>query len=188
MQNPDQMEKAAADAKSTPEVDKQSYFERLTDIDRQNLQKLVAAFTKVLAEGGKEGTLKAVGGSINKPLPRKDIDLTLRLTDEGSGFTQADFLDYYQYSLASFKTFRDLIKQATDQDADFTIEEETQPVMDEEFQNPSILKNDGSIKIKPKEGTPIEIIRKPAASNTVEKEPFVVLFKTPIAGAKPKAA
>lgn len=156
-------------------VNRETYFARLQEIDRQNLQRLISAFEATMIKNGRRGALKAVGGTINRPLPRKDIDLTLRLIERENDPKREDFPDHLQYSLADYNIIRELTREIAAKDGNLEIVEETKPVIDEEYQSPSILKNDGSIKIKPKEGTPIEIIRRPSISSTVESEPFVVL-------------
>ncbi len=157
------------------QVDLETYFIRLPEVDKQNLQEIMTAFKAVMRKKGRKGVLKAVGGTINKPLPRKDIDLALRLAERDSDPKRDNFPDYFQYSLANYNIIRDLVREVVAMNGNLEIDEETEPAIDEEYQNPSILKNDGSIKIKPREGTPIEIIRKPTASSTIESEPFVIL-------------
>lgn len=157
------------------QVNIETYFARLPEIDKQNLQNIMIAFETVMRERGKRGVLKAVGGTIDKPLPRKDIDLTLRLAEGDSDPKRDDFPDYLQYSLANYNIILDIVREIVARNGNLEIGEEIEPAIDEEYQSPSILKNAGSIKINPREGTPIEIIRKPNISSTIEIDAFVLL-------------
>src|SRR3989344_1496325 len=152
-----------------------NYLESLSKIDQDNLRAITAGFEEVLRRKGLNGVLKAVGGTIDKPLPRKDIDLTLRLVEQETDQKAEDFLDYLEYSKARFNILRDLVEEIVARKPELGIEEIIEPTINEEFESPSILKNDGTIKIKPKRGTPIEIIRIPETSETVERRPFVLL-------------
>ena len=161
------------------QVDSEDYLGKLPKIDRENLQMVVSALETVLREKGRSAVLKAVGGTIDKPHPRKDIDLTLRLMIEKSDPTIDDPTDYLEYSKGQYKIFRDLIRGTFIGNPDLEIVEEIEPAINEEFQSTSILKNDGTIKIKPKVGTPIEVIRVPEESDVVETRPFVTLTQVP---------
>ena len=157
------------------QVDRQDYFERLPEIDRKNIRAIVSTFDEVLREKERRGILKAVGGTIDKPHPRKDIDITLRLVEEEADKNIDDFPDYLEYSRARYTIFQDIIREVVSRNQNLEIEEEIEPTIDEEHDNPSILKNDGTIKIRTKAGTLIEVIRIPETAEAGETKPYVLL-------------
>lgn len=142
------------------QVNEEAYLSRLPQEDRIHLQQIGQQFQKVMEGEGRKGALVVVGGTLNKPLPRKDIDILMVLqphpTDAQRGSsTELDF------ALADFKTFQRIVKDITDQNPALQIHKVVEPAMDEEFNSPSILKHDGSITVTniEKNTTPIEFVR-----------------------------
>ena len=157
------------------EVDLKDYLARLPEADHKNLRSLTESISNVLRERNRRGSIKAVGGTIDKPLPRKDLDITFRLEEEEGDAKLDEHPNYLEYSKVRFQILREIVEEAAKRNQNLSIEEITEPIIDEEHQSLSILKNDGSIKIKPKEGMIIEIIRKPEIASPVEKGPYVAL-------------
>ena len=69
-------------------VDKTTLFEKLTQEDRVNLEEIAAAFNTTAEKKGLRGALIVVGGILEKPLPRKDIDVRVILE---TGQKRADY-------------------------------------------------------------------------------------------------
>ena len=160
---------------------KNEYLQRLSQEDRKNVMSITASFEEVMREKNKKGTLIAVGGSILKQLPRKDIDLVLVLAPTTQDLNRNDFASYHQYSIKDFQaTFKDLVINIVKRNPSFRITEEIEPTLDEEFQTDYILKTDGSITVSTRKGTPVEFIRygeKVTLEELFERvtKPFVIL-------------
>ncbi|MDO8573759.1 MAG: hypothetical protein Q7R77_03345 [Candidatus Daviesbacteria bacterium] len=168
----------------SPEARKEAYLSRLSQNDQDNLRKIGEQFKKVMQEEERKGVLVAVGGTVNKPLPRKDIDILVVLQPH-QGDIQRGTSTELDFALKDFQTFRRLIENALNQDPQLQIKEVIEPAMDEEFGSPSILKTDGSIVVASKEegGMPIEFIRISERGSYQEvaagdKRPFVILEQT----------
>jgi len=155
----------------------ESYLARLPTEDQENLRSIAKNFPRVLNKNGRKGVLKVVGGTIDQPLPRKDIDLTFQMDPNDNDPKRDDFMTYLEYAQSRFKIFKEIVEEIAGDHTLFSIslEDVIEPGIDEEFQSTSILKTDGSITIKPKKGTPIEIIRKPENSDRIETRPYIVL-------------
>lgn len=58
------------------EAEKSTYLDRFVQAgliaDKENIETLVGKFLEILRNQSRRGTLHAVGGSINKPLPRPE--------------------------------------------------------------------------------------------------------------------
>lgn len=125
-------------------VEKEEYFESLSDDDRQNLGLLITTFLDYCHEKKLSGALLAVGGSVKpetRGTRRKDIDLIPLVNGRDS-----------------FDDFRALMEYMRTK-AEFNIGKVVEPAMDEEFGNPRILKHTGSIRLKADVGVPLEFIR-----------------------------
>jgi len=127
----------------------------IPESERGNIRKLFDALKKAGNEDGIDVETKVVGGVLNKHWPRKDIDITFQIVGKkGEGLTELD------RAMDEFKTLSKIARRATEIDNDFAIDKEIEPAMDEEFDSPNILKFDGLIRVKPKRGTLMELIRK----------------------------
>lgn len=163
------------------QVGREQYLARLSDLDRTNMIRIAELFTAAGKKLGREGLLLVVGGTINKPLPRKDIDLVAVLQKNTDDPKREDYGTYYDFALAEFRNFQQLLETMVSQDSKFKIGEVQEPVIDEEYQSPSILKNDGSITITDSTGgTKMEFIRREMKNSirdslSEETRPFVVL-------------
>lgn len=163
----------------TKEVNKSDLFSKLSEIDRRNMENLTSEFLTVAKEMGISGNLLVVGGIIDKPLPRKDIDMLAIFEGEGLP-KQEDFSDYYSFSLKDFELLETVLRKITEKNPNFSIGEILKPSIDEEFQSPSILKFGGSVKINVKEGTMFEFIRESgrglkSVTASIQDRPFVIL-------------
>jgi len=127
---------------------------RIPEDEKGNIVRLVGALKKAGLELGYDIETEVVGGALNKPWPRKDIDITVKTGKKGKGETALDRAN------DEFNTLSEIAKKATEIDEHFSISTAIKPAMDEEFDSPNILKFDGLIRIKPKMGTQIELIRK----------------------------
>ena len=144
---------------SLAKLDREQYLAMLPDADRSNLQRIIELFGQVTQELGRSASLIAVGGTLTKPLPRKDIDLLVIFDKSDSDPKKQDYPDYHQFAVADFQILNGLISGIVAADPSFTIKEIIEPAIDEEFQNPSILKHDGSISLKSQSGAELEFIR-----------------------------
>lgn len=139
------------------EVQKETYLSRLSARDRQNLETVEDSFRAFLGVKGMKGALVAVGGSINKPLPRKDIDLAILIADHPE--PDGKRLTPYKRALRGHQQVLDFVSSVQKEHPDFKIVDEIPPLIDEEFESESILRHDGSVKVQFAEGTPLEFMR-----------------------------
>lgn len=160
----------------------EGYLSRLSKADQDNLRQLTAIFNETLAEQRLQGCLVAVGGTITKPLPRRDIDLLILLQKQPGDPDPKNFPTTYDYATADFQAFRKIIQSIAERDPKLEIAAVIEPAIDEEFGNPDILKHNGSIIVIHKTGqaTPFEFVRiEPQDSYKTflakEKRPYVVL-------------
>lgn len=163
------------------EVQKEAYLSRLPLNDQINLQNIGQGFRKVLEEERRHGVIAAVGGSINKPLPRKDIDLLIVLQphiDDAQKGTSTEL----DFAIRDFQIFKHIVEKVCTQNPSLQIQEIIEPTMDEEFNSPSILKTDGSITVanKNNDSMPIELVRSRKRGSYQEvaaqvDRPFVIL-------------
>lgn len=147
--------------------------------DVENLDKLYTFFEELSKQKNLGISLMIVGGSLTKPFPRKDIDI-LAFFEKDKDFPEIDFDSrHFEYSKAVFQRFRNLVDEIRKQN-DVEMEYR-QPALDEEFAGSDILKHDGSIIVKFKRGTPIELVPRMESKNVVERpvnaRPFAVLLK-----------
>lgn len=147
-------------SESSLQTDREKYLGRVFPVDRDNLQTLNKLFKEIMRDKRGEGNLFVVGGTITKPLPRKDIDIAVVFeptSNDTIGETQST---PYRRALEDFKIFKDIIKEMIEKSG-FKIKRIiiTEPSFDEEFESESILKHDGSITVVPEIGTPLEFLR-----------------------------
>ena len=167
----------SSDTQEGLDAELEPYLVRLSKEDQKNLRLIAKDFLQVLNKKGRKGVLKVVGGTIDQPLPRKDIDLTLQMESNDDDPKRDDFTTYLEYAQSRFKIFKEIVEEIAGKNTSLSINEEDviEPTIDEEFQSASILKTDGSITIKPRKGTPIEVIRKPEDSDQMETRTYIVL-------------
>lgn len=164
---------------------KADYLSKLPEVDRQNIERLTELFIQVMTEKGRVGLLLAVGGTLTKPLPRKDIDLAIAFKQEPADPNIKDYPDILSFSTAEYRVFRDIINTMLKLDPSYQITKTIEPFMDHEFQNPNILAHDGDVVVvnQFKEGAPLEFSREytfdrtetMAELITKRDRPFVVL-------------
>lgn len=129
----------------SPNIEKSDYIASLPDeLDRLTVEQLSDAFVVVMRDLGKTGGLLAVGGTV-KPetfgTQRKDIDVLPVIDNE-----------------PDFGSFQRVVEAMTRQ-MNMKIVHITEPVIDPEYDSPSILKHDGSIDIQARHGQIINLIR-----------------------------
>lgn len=168
------------------EHSKTEYLARLSEVDRQNIEKIVELFPQVMSEQGRAGSLLAVGGTISKPLPRKDIDLIILMQKNPDGPKKDDYPDYYQYFVAKFRIFQKVLEGIVAKAPSLQITAVLDPQIDGVFQSPGILHFDGSVKMTNSKtgGTPLEFLREdldqfPHTRGLQKGKPFVILSNTP---------
>ena len=122
--------------------------------EKNNLRKFLRVLKNAGNESGYDVETEVVGGAVNKPWPRKDIDVTVKTGKRGKGETELD------RARDEFETLSKIAKKAIEIDGDFSIDKVIEPAMDEEFGSPDIMKFDGVVQILPKKGARIELIRK----------------------------
>lgn len=171
------------------EVDKlgmspDQYMTRLPETDRNNVDRLINSFKKVMKSLGRKGVLVAIGGTVDptKPMPRKDIDIIIKLEPAPDDPSPTKFSSSIGYGMADFAIFSGISKQIA---GDLGMEiQEDKPVI-----SPGgYLFSDGKCILSPNEGTLIEIIRMPGRGNFNDfvdgerrshmKRPYVLLAQT----------
>lgn len=161
-------------------IPKEAYLSRLSETDRNNLLEIGKQFKQVMENEGRKGAIIAVGGSLNKPLPRKDIDVLLVLQPSPTDVVQGNSTEL-DFALNDFQTFKHIIEEILTLNPSLQIKEIIEPTMDEEFNSPSILKTDGSITVinKIQNAMPVEFIRMRERGKyqeiTAQNLPFVTL-------------
>lgn len=141
-------------------IDKEDYFRRLSEVDSSNLVKIRHLFKQTMKESGLGGALFAVGGTLTKSFPRKDIDVIVVLEPDTHDPDPKTFSSHYRFALADFSVFRKIITEMISKDPQFKIRETIEPAIDEEFDSEEILKHEGSLTMETG-GIPIEFIRYP---------------------------
>lgn len=154
------------------------YFAKLPSEDRETIKTLASKYKETLQKRGATGSLVAVGGSLDRPFPRKDIDL-LMLVKQVQDFPQSG--TEIEIALRDFnENFRPIVETVAGQQDGFVIVEVIEPAVDEEYQNSNLLKHDGAISVRKVNGTPIDFIRNSATNDLAEfakdsKRPWVLL-------------
>ena len=140
------------------------YLAKLPPVDTINITEIASRYRDALVAKGAKGSLIAVGGSVDKQFPRKDIDI-LMLFDSEKADSQTAETGIERATRDFNATFKPLVSAIAPQEEGFTVIEEIEPAVDEEYQNPNLLKHDGTIAVKKGGGTPIEFIRNSSAGN-----------------------
>ncbi len=160
------------------EVTNEDFMSRLTEPDRMNISSLISAFEKKMRERQQKGGMMAIGGIMEKPLPRKDIDIRVVLE---TGRARGDYDSQQELAMDKFRALQDIVSQILLENHDMRITDVLEPTIDEEFQNPAILKHEGTIKIEKDGTTPIELLN--TTGSTFEEEvkrqrrPFAILAR-----------
>lgn len=136
-------------------IDKDVYLASLSLIDRKNLESLSTAFDELFSNQGVAAALLAVGSSVSSQIekPPSDIDVVI-LRGDTSLFS--NFLD-------TAKTLSQL--------TGFPVSESIPPLPDLDYPD-LLLRHAGSVRLQPKLGKSLEIIRKEHAEpwqETVDK-------------------
>jgi len=134
-------------------VEKDVYIESLSEHDKESLGVLATAFLEYLDKEGMTGALIVVGGSVNpvtRGSLRKDIDVIplVKGIDDFKGFR--NMVDFIRLT------------------AGFREEKIIEPIIDEEFNNPAILRHDGAITLGYGDSTPMEFIPRYLRDSTIE--------------------
>lgn len=154
--------------RTEPGIPKEEFLKTLTPDDRNNLIQLSDEFKRVMQDDKRQGALIIVGGIMNKLHPRKDIDIVLVRVRKDECLARSLHESQLDFATKDFHDFKNLVTRMITSLRGVEILEEMHPAIDEEFGNPNILKNDGSITIKGTKGLPIELIRDPKGS--IEKQ------------------
>lgn len=137
------------------EVPKETFLKRLNNQDKNNILAVQKAFEEAMREKKFKGGMLVVGGILTKPLPRKDIDIKVIIE---SGQKAEDYPNGHTFALKKFADLKDIAEALTERIPGLKISEELEPTIDEEFDNTSILKHDGTIKLEKEGTTPIEFL------------------------------
>ena len=178
-----EMDQGIEPQRPTLQMGKEEYLKRLPEIDRSNVLRISELFSIIIQATNREGILLAAGGSVTKSGSRKDIDLGMVFQRKEEDPKRDDYPDYFQYALADFRSFKQFTETMIGKDSQFQISEIIEPTLDLEYNNPAILRNDGTITITSKEGgTPLEFLRRfPQPSlldfKSKQTEPFVILVE-----------
>jgi len=121
----------------------------IPDLEIQNLNHLSEI---IYGLTGGQCTLEVVGGAKNKKWPRKDVDVTIEFP-EGRGSSE---LGRAQDRLNSLVEMVESIEKASN--GYFKKDKVVDPFVDAEFGGDDILAHSGSILLKPKKGTVIELV------------------------------
>lgn len=151
-----------------PGVPKEEFLSTLSPEDKENLTNLSEGFMKTMESFNRRGALIVVGGIMNKPHPRKDIDIVLIIEKKEGDLTKDPKETQLDFANKNWHNFKNLVSRMLLVTQDLKILSEIPPTIDEEFDNPNILKNDGSITLGGDQGLPIELIRDPKG-NTQER-------------------
>lgn len=130
---------------------------QIPELERQNLKELFTRLKDSAERSKYTIETEVVGGAVKKAWPRKDIDV--RCVVEGPMLEMPKNLPALMRARFYFGILEDIVQGAI-KDSRFEIEKETKPYEDPEFNDPNILFFDGSIVVKPKEGTKIELLNK----------------------------
>lgn len=142
------------------------YLTRLTPNDRENVSDIALRFTKTLQKLGLKGDLLAVGGSINKPLPRKDIDLLILVKRRKTDVIAETGIEK---AMRDFNgSFKPIVEAIAPKEEGFETIEIIEPAIDEEYQNPNLLKHDGAISVRRNGSTPLDFIRSSSSQELAE--------------------
>lgn len=148
----------------TPEQTAQAYLDRFSQANqpelRTEIETLASRFKVALVDQQIKGTLHVVGGTINKRLPRKDIDVIATLEPRPTDPVRQVGEDEMSYLARYFDFFRDQVQRIT-LGSPFRIVGETPPFEDHEFEGSGIPAHDGSISVSGGTGTVIEFISNP---------------------------
>ncbi|KKR49615.1 MAG: hypothetical protein A3C27_03575 [Candidatus Levybacteria bacterium RIFCSPHIGHO2_02_FULL_39_36] len=164
--------------KTTPEVDRGVFLSKLNESDQDNITTLATAFERKMKKKQQRGGMIVVGGILEKPLPRKDIDI--RVVVE-TGKTRNDYETRIAQAMDRFNILEEITSQLVSDNPDLKIAARMEPAIDEEYQSPSILKHEGTIRIERVGATPIELLN--TVGGTLEEEirkqerPFAVIAR-----------
>ncbi|MBI4080359.1 MAG: hypothetical protein HY430_01160 [Candidatus Levybacteria bacterium] len=135
------------------EIAKDAFLKRLPEAERTALDETASTLASTLLGQNRRGAIVAVGGSLRKPWPRKDIDLVLVREDHTGNPHSVD------YSREDFHVLRSVAEEAARQNPDIAITETLEPQPDEEFGG-LFLRFDGKVTLQHRASSvPFEVIR-----------------------------
>lgn len=172
-QNPPQEVQAKA-------ISKDHLFSRLNPEDIENLKNVSDKLERILREEAMEGSLLVVGGAIDKPMPRKDIDLAVYIKPNWKKGNVMTELEKAQKSYIALKSIAEDIVKAI---PGMQMGEQIEPALMEDGSQESHnkLKTQGSVQLRPEKGIPLELInyhQDPTISQAgIPTRPYVLLSK-----------
>ncbi|MBI2031124.1 MAG: hypothetical protein HYT08_00770 [Candidatus Levybacteria bacterium] len=142
------------------EVPKEEFLHTLKPEDRDNISQLIKGFEAAMTDRDLNGALMVVGGIMNKLQPRKDIDILLIRQRREKDPQKLPFETQLDWATMDFRRFSNIVTSIT-VSANLRISSRIEPSIDEEFENPNILKSDGTITLisNSGRGLPMELIR-----------------------------
>lgn len=128
---------------------------QIPEVEKQNIRNLESLLEKASKDLKYSIETHVVGGVLTKEWSRKDIDLLCTIQNVRDRFSYGTALDRAE---ASFKILEEITQEALVDKGQFKIEQLIKPYLDHEYENPEILAHNGSIVVRPLEGTAIEIV------------------------------
>ena len=147
----------SGEEKSLPpvEIPIDTVLERLTETDKNNLVDIKGNFERLLKEDNLTGALAVVGGVLEKPMPRRDIDIALYVS---SSSKIENLLTELAKAQRGFITLRSIAQDLTSAIPETTIHEILEPTLEDGSDSKARLKNQGSITIARNRCTPVQLI------------------------------
>lgn len=134
---------------------KEAYYAKFQENDRKNLTEIVKKIKLTMEKSGKKGSIIAVGGTVNKPGERKDIDLLMVLDMKGELDNEKLKITELQRANLRFEKYKEVMRNAGFNSSEI---KEIPPAIDEQFQSDNILKSEGIFEIGKEGYKPIEIV------------------------------
>ncbi|OGG35541.1 hypothetical protein A2363_03375 [Candidatus Gottesmanbacteria bacterium RIFOXYB1_FULL_47_11] len=132
------------------EMNPSMFYEKLSGIDKQNVQELVHQFGVSATALDLHGAVIGIGGTLTKPAPRKDADLIVLLYDSLGR--------QYHDAVKVFSRFQELVTKAVQLGSGLAIEEINPPKRDHMYEEHGLTLDDGHILVRPKNGIIIDLI------------------------------
>ena len=134
--------------------DRSSEFESLQipDIEKQNIKELTGLLEKAAHELKYDIETQLIGGVIKKEWPRKDIDLLVDIRNVLPYKKKSEQVE------GKFNILKTIVTKALAGNSKFKIGISISPYPDPQLDDSEILAHNGSVMIKPSEGTLIELV------------------------------
>jgi len=125
----------------------------IPDLEKAKLIEFMRLLTEAGAATNHDLKVKVVGGVLEKPWPRKDIDLLCTMEDMKVKFSGSEL----DKAILELEELRKIATELTSKHPSYKILEVKEPYM-QHFENPDILESRGSISVKAENGPLFDII------------------------------